>query len=96
MNNKPASVSVAPVRISRKDAAELRAKFAQRRAEEQVKIEVAEIKADMKDRFVSEGESLRREMIEDSLGKGARRGARSPQTSCFDESLIVRRLGEAT
>lgn len=91
MNN-----NIKPIRRSLSESVALRAKFAQRRAEEQVKIEVAEIKADLRDNRVTEGESLRREMIDDSLSKGARRGARSPSEGCFDTTLIVRRLGEAT
>lgn len=94
MNNKPASSPV--VRVSRSDAAVLRQKFAARRLEAETAKEVADIKADLRDRFVSEGETLRREMIEDSLTKGARRGARSPSESCFDKTLFAKRLGEAS
>jgi hypothetical protein len=93
MNNKAASKSV--IRLSRSESSALRAKFAARRAEADVQKEIAEIKEDLRDRTISEGEALRREMIQDGLGKGARRGARSPSESCFDTSLIVRRLGGA-
>jgi hypothetical protein len=85
------------VRISRTDSVALRQKFSARRAEDQkkeeVRKEIADIKADLKDKSIGEGEILRREMVDDSLSKGARRGARSPSESCFDTSLIVRRLG---
>lgn len=91
MNN-----NIKPVRLSRSESSALRAKFAARRAEDEVKKEILEIKEDLRDRTISEGEALRREMIEDGLAKGARRGARSPSESCFDKTLIVRRLGEAT
>jgi hypothetical protein len=82
------------VRVSRNDSVALRAKFAARRQEAETQKEIADIKADLRDRSVSEGETLRREMVEDSLGKGARRGSRSPQESCFDYSLLAKRLGE--
>lgn len=88
MNN-----NIKPVRLSRSESSALRAKFAARRAEDEVKKEIAEIKEDLREKFVTDGETLRREMIDDSLSKGARRGARSPSESCFDKSLIVRRLG---
>lgn len=90
MNN-----NIKPIRRNAADSRALRSMFAARRAEDEVKKEIAEIKADLRDRTISEGEALRREMIEDSLTKGARRGARSPSESCFDKTLFAKRLGEA-
>jgi len=55
--------------------------------------EIDEIKEDMKDRSLKEGEALRRTMLEDSRDKGARRGAGDFYSGLggFDTSLIVRR-----
>jgi len=95
-NTKPVSAKSVVIRVSRSEAQQLRQKFAVRRQEDQkkeeIRKEIADIKADLKEKFIGEGEVLRREMIDDSLSKGARRGARSPQESCFDKTLIVRRL----
>jgi hypothetical protein len=86
MNN----INTKPVRISRNDAAALRAKFAARRAEDEIKKEVAEIKADLREKFVGDGELLRREMLSDSRQKGARPGGgdRYQGLGGFDETLL--------
>lgn len=54
--------------------------------------EIDEIKEDMKDKNVKEGEQLRRTMLEDSRSQGARRGAGDFYSGLggFDTSLIVR------
>jgi hypothetical protein len=92
MNNNIKS-SVAPVRISRQDSVALREKFAARRLEDEVEKKVDAILAAEREKRVSKGEKLRREMVNDSLAKGARRGARSPEESCVDETLFAKRLG---
>jgi hypothetical protein len=84
--------NIKPLRVSRSDASALRARFAQRRAEEEVAKEVADIKADMKDRKISEGETLRLEMLADARSAGARPGAgdRYQGLGGFDETLLRR------
>jgi hypothetical protein len=88
MNNN----NTKPVRISRNDAAALRQKFAARRAEDEIKKEIAEIKQDLKEKFVTDGEALRREMIADARGKGARPGGGDKYSGLggFDETLLRR------
>ncbi len=85
--------NIKPLRVSRSDASTLRARFAQRRAEDEVKKEIAEIKQDLREKNVSDGENLRREMIADARGKGARPGAgdRYSGLGGFDETLLTRR-----
>lgn len=81
-NTKPVS------RIVRRSVVEARA--AQAKRDEQREID--EVKADMKDKNVKEGEQLRRTMLEDSRSQGARRGAGDFYSGLggFDTSLIVR------
>lgn len=84
-NTKPVSAT----RIIRRSVSE--AKAAQTARELQKEID--EVKEDLKDRKVKEGEALRRTMLEDSRDKGARRGAGDFYSGLggFDTSLIVRR-----
>lgn len=55
--------------------------------------EIDEVKADLKDRKIQEGEALRRILLQDSRDNGARRGAGDFYSGLggFDTSLIVRR-----
>ena len=87
MNNNTKSVSA--TRIVRRSVSEARA--AQEARDNQREID--EIKEDMKDKNVKEGEQLRRTMLEDSRSQGARRGAGDFYSGLggFDTSLIVRR-----
>lgn len=77
-----------PGRIVRRSVSEARAAQAARDLQK----EIDEVKEDLKDRKVKEGEQLRRVMLEDSRDKGARRGAGDFYSGLggFDTSLIVR------
>lgn len=80
-----------PVRstvIIRRSVAEAKAAAEAR----QVQKEIDEVKADLKDRKIREGEALRRALLQDSREQGARRGAGDFYSGLggFDTSLIVR------
>ena len=80
--------SAKPTKIVRRSVSE--ARIAQAKREEQREID--EVKEDMKDKKIREGEVLRRTMLEDAREKGARRGAGDFYSGLggVDENLIVR------
>lgn len=87
MNNNTKSVSA--TRIVRRSVSETQAAQAARENQR----EIDEIKEDMKDKKIQEGEALRRTLLEDARAQGARRGAGDFYSGLggFDTSLIVRR-----
>ena len=74
--------------IVRRTVAEAKAAQAARELQK----EIDEVKKDMKDRKVQEGEALRRALLQDAREKGARRGAGDFYSGLggVDENLIVR------
>lgn len=92
MNNNTASSAsnntVKKTVIIRRSVAEAKAAAEHR----QIQNEIDEIKEDMKDKKIRDGEALRRTMLEDSRDKGARRGAGDFYSGLggFDTSIIVR------
>lgn len=80
--------SAKPTKIVRRSVTEARAAQAAR----ELQREIDEVKEDMKDRRIHEGEALRRTLLEDAREQGARRGAGDFYSGLggFDTSLIVR------